>query len=155
MQGNIGTPFRGLRTVLELTVQTVYLSAHTLDLHDSGLEEGYGLDRIDWRGGIFLPAIYVCVFSELESSRSNFRAMASKLYRECSEAVHGNMPKFIAAPAELQFSEDAFKLWHDKADLVALVSTFCLAMRYALDADLSKLEPALRHRLGHLQPSDN
>ena len=76
------------------------------------------------------------------------------IYRECSECVHGNVPKHVPLPSALEFNQEVFELWHSKADIVALILHFGLSLRYLRDLseeDLLDIEPFLVDRLGHLK----
>ena len=158
-QGHYRHAFKGLRLVLELILQTVHLSAHTIDL----LEWLDGRKDTVWSalvsdGGVLSPRYSNVFFAEMKDQVQHFRAIAKKLYRECSETVHGNIPKLIPTPQKLEFSQESFNLWHEKAELLALTTTFVLTMRYLLHIprdDALKLETALICRLGHISAVRN
>ena len=95
-----------------------------------------------------------CSFPSLELHLASYGALAEQVYRECSECVHGNVPKHVPLPDSLAFSQNSFDLWHTKADVVALLFHFVLVMRYLQElspVDIQKLEAALLARVGHVQ----
>lgn len=155
-EGNYRHAFRGLRLVLELILQSVYLSANELLLRD-WLENRADTvwDAItDENEGVFSYRFARAFFPELANDVQDYRKMAAALYRECSECVHGNTPKSIPLPACLEFDQGAFDLWHSKASIVAMTAHFALSLRYLLSVSevyLSDLEHFLSDRLGHLE----
>ena len=78
--------------------------------------------------------------------------MALKVYRECSEYVHGNVNATLNE--QLDFNQEIFESWHEKAKTVQLVAMFSLCARYvavANDPTRSTLEPVLIEYLGHIR----
>lgn len=154
VQGHYRHAFKGLRLVLELLIQAVHLSAHTLDLHewlDSRKDTTWSV--LVGENGVFSKRYADAFFPELRDHTAHFCSIAQELYRECSEVVHGNTPRHIPAPVDLEFSRETFELWHDKADMVALVINFILAMRYLQHLPIQNtetLEGQLLSRLGHI-----
>jgi hypothetical protein len=154
VQGHYLHAFKGLRLVLELLLQSVHLSVHTLELHE-WLE---GRNDTTWsvlvgEHGVFSKRYADAFFPELRDDVGHWCSIAQELYRECSEVVHGNVPRHIPAPFDLAFSHESFELWHDKADMVAFTSHFVLTMRYLhhLPAQsIGNLEGQLLSRLGHI-----
>ena len=109
---------------------------------------------VDRENGVFSMRFARCFFPSLEPHLAPYGALAEQVYRECSECVHGNVPKHVPLPDSLAFSSSSFDLWHAKADVVALLFHFVLVMRYFAElagADVQKLEAALLARVGHVQ----
>lgn len=152
--GHYQHAFKGLRLVLELTLQTVHLSAHTLDLH----EWLAGRKDTNWSelmadNGVFSKRYADAFYPDLRDHVAHFRGLSERLYRECSEAVHGNVRKHIPMPDGLQFDRESFKIWHDKADIMAMAVTFALVLRYLhqISTPSARLhEPAVMQYLGHI-----
>ena len=154
VQGHYRHAFKGLRLVLELALQAVHLSVYTLELHEwlDGRKDTVW-NAIVADDGIFSKRYADAFLPDLRDDVGHFRSIAQELYRECSEAVHGNVPRHIPAPADLEFSHETFELWHDKADMVALTANFVFSMRYLqhLPAEGTELlEGQLLSRLGHI-----
>ena len=154
-QGQYREAFKGLRLVIELTLQTIYLSANRLELQEwlEGRKDTVWNTLVDDENGVLSVRYARAFFPDLEDSVANYRAMAKMLYRECSECVHGNMPQHISVPDVLEFKQDSFALWHNKAESTALVLSFTLAVRFCRELgrdSLSAVEVALLDRLGHL-----
>lgn len=155
-QGHYRHAFRGLRLVLELVLQSVYLSANELLLREwlDNRADTVWNAIIDKDEGIFSQRFAKAFFPELTKDIQHYREMAVKLYRECSECVHGNVPICIPLPASLEFDQAVFDLWHSKASIVALIGHFALSLRYlpvVSESNISSLEQTLSDRLGHLE----
>lgn len=154
-QGHYRNAFKSLRLVLELTLQAVLLSSNELKLRE-WLENRVDTSWsaiIDEKEGVFSPRFAKGFFRHLEVHVKHYAGMAVLLYRECSESVHGNMPKHITLPPNLGFDVEVFGLWHGKANLLALVANFCLVLRYFEDLssdDRRKLSSFVATRLGHI-----
>jgi hypothetical protein len=103
--------------------------------------------------GVFSKRFARAFCPDLESHVLRLGGVARKVYRECSECVHGNTPKSVPLRSELGFDQPVFEIWHSKADLVAFVAHFALAMRYLTELDkesLAALEGFLVDRVGHI-----
>jgi hypothetical protein len=155
-QGHYRHAFKGLRLVLELTLQSVHLSTHEIELREwlQNRKDTIWSALVDRENGVFSIRFARSFFPSLEQHVAYHLALAAQVYRECSECVHGNVPKHIPLPDSLAFSQSSFDLWHAKADIVALLYHFTLAMRYLQElnqADVAKLEATLIARLGHVQ----
>lgn len=154
-QGYYRHAFKGLRLVLELILQTVYLSSNELCLRewlDNRTDTVWSL-IVDDDNGVFSHRFAQAFFPGLSGHVQHYRGLAKSIYRECSECVHGNTPRHIPLPSSLNFNQEVFELWHSKANLVALVSQFALSLRYLSDLterEATELEPSLSDRLGHI-----
>jgi hypothetical protein len=155
-QGHYRHAFKGLRLVLELILQAVSLSTNELLLREwlDNRADTIWSAITDKQEGVFSDRFAKAFFPELIKHVQNYREMATKVYRECSECVHGNTPKCIPLPSCLEFDQEVFDLWHSKASVVALIAHFVLSLRYLLDlaeTDVSDLEHFLSDRLGHVE----
>ena len=155
-QGHYRHAFKGLRLVLELTLQTAKLSTNEIELREwlQNKKDTVWSAIIDSQNGVFSLRFARCFFPSLEMHLASYGALAEQVYRECSECVHGNMPKHVPLPDSLTFSVDTFDLWHTKAGAVALIFHFILAMRYLLElssSEIQSLEATLLDRVGHVQ----
>jgi hypothetical protein len=155
-QGHYRHAFKGLRLVLELTLQAGHLSIHELELREwlQSEKDTIWATLVNRDNGV-LSARYVrSFFPALEKHVAYHLTLAEQVYRECSECVHGNIPKHIPLPDSLVFSQQSFDMWHAKADIIAMLCHFMLVLRYLKELhqnDTSKLESLLIARLGHIQ----
>lgn len=156
-QGQYRNAFKGLRLVLELCLQGVYLSTNLLML-DEWLRNAIGTTwsiLVDKDEGLFSKRFCTAFFPEISEHVYNFNAVAQSLYRELSECVHGNVPFYIPLPTTIELDVKTFNLWHKKAETVRLVSQFAMSMRYLKglsEEDRAKLEMPLNDALGHIEP---
>jgi hypothetical protein len=154
-QGHYRQAFKGLRLVLELALQAIYLSANELRLRE-WIDNRIGTiwnNIFEGDDAVFSARFSEAFFSELSPHIKTYGQLAKNLYRECSECVHGNTPKYVPLPSSLTFDQSVFDLWHSKAEIMAVVTHFALALRYLNElpeADISRLEPFLADRIGYL-----
>ncbi len=154
-QGQYRDAFRGLRLVIELTLQIVHLSANLIDRQEwiAGTADTVWSRLVDDQTGVLSARYTRAFFPDLEYSVATYREMARKLYRECSECVHGNLSNRLLVPEGLEFSQASFTLWHQKVETAALVLHFSLAARFChalAPRSVARLEVVLRDRLGHM-----
>jgi hypothetical protein len=79
--------------------------------------------------------------------------MAQKVYRECSEYVHGNLSVQSKVPESLIFNENLFDEWHSKAETIKRVLLFSLCLRYILHVQpeqLHRVESVVLEEFGHI-----
>lgn len=167
--GQYRNAFKGLRLVLELTIQGIYLSSNLVELNEwlrgvrdtkwailigspqePGTEESAASER-----GPFTKRFCDAFFPELRGYAPTFATMARTLYRELSETIHGNVPREIPVSPSLEFDQDTFDLWHKKAESVRLIGLFCLTCRYAAlmeESERAAIESGVVEQLGHIEP---
>lgn len=157
MLGQYRQSFAGLRLSLELSLATIYFSAYEFHFREW---QSDGRD-INWAAlasnedGVLSTNFIKAFFPELRDSVAHHRELAQRVYRECSEYVHGNASTHRNLPKEIEFSPDAFASWHQKADVIRLVVTYALSARYLEfldDAARSSLSAAILDQLGFLAP---
>ncbi|MEA2239005.1 MAG: hypothetical protein QOC81_3729 [Thermoanaerobaculia bacterium] len=146
--------FFSLRLFLELALGSIYYSTREFEYRKwaSGeLDSSWTAFTSPDSGP--LSKAHVRMFLEpLAEESANYREIACKAYRECSEYVHGNMLTHIA-DSPLAFQGALFEKWHTLADAAALATSYALAARYTpilSPAALVPLESALLSQLGHI-----
>jgi hypothetical protein len=154
-QGQYCNAFKGLRLVLELTIQGVYLSANLVELNEwlrNSLDTNWST-LMDSNKGPISARFTDSFYPDLAGHVDSFSTMARTLYRELSETIHGNIPKHIPLPSSFAFDEDTFELWHRKAATVRITCLFCLAVRYLTTMSEEKrgiVENSVTEQLGHI-----
>jgi hypothetical protein len=148
--------FKGLRLTLELSLQMIRLSAHEMELREWLQSRKDTIwDRLtDEEEGVFSFRFARAFFPQMEGHMKHHRALASQLYRECSECVHGNIPSHIPLPPALEFAQASFDLWHEKAAITAMLANLAFALRYVPELDkaaIGTLETLLLDRLGYIE----
>jgi hypothetical protein len=148
--------FMSLRLFLELGMATVFYSANELLLRlwYSGSIDVNWKQLINTDNGVFSIQFANAFTPSLSLSGQHYSAIAEKVYRECSEYIHGSCLSFNSLPDKLFFDESTFKDWFEKAKTVKLVMTFALTTRYLGTIDKSfvpAIEPIILDELGHLE----
>jgi len=154
-QGQYRNGFKGLRLVLELGMQCVYLSSDLVQRQEwlKGEKDTNWTTLVDHQEGPLSTRFCRAFFPELSEHSGHYRELAKTLYRELSECIHGNTPSHIPLPSGLEFSQDTFELWHTKAGSVRLVMHFAFTLRYLRTLPELKrrnIEPVLIEQLGHI-----
>jgi hypothetical protein len=154
-QGQYRNSFKGLRLVLELILQGIYLSANLVLLEEwlGGEADTVWQAILHQENGIFARRFCRAFLADVIDEIDAFKSLAETLYREMSECTHGNVPKRIPLPTKVAFDEPTFQLWHQKAGTLRLLVNFALAMRYLEvlnDEEIGLIGPILMDQLGHL-----
>jgi hypothetical protein len=155
-QAQYRNAFKSLRLVLELTLQGLYLSAHLVTLNEwlTSHADTSWATLMDNEKGVFSRRYCRAFFPELIDNVGAFKGLSETLYREMSECTHGNVPNRIPLPNVIEFHEETFKLWHEKAETLRYVINFVLTLRYynELNNDLRAiLEPVIIGQLNHIE----
>jgi hypothetical protein len=155
--GQYRNGFKGLRLVLELILEGVYLSANLVALSEwlSNQRDTIWAAVIDRENGVLSKPFCRAFYPELAGQAIQLNTIAATLYRELSECTHGNVPNKIPLPDQLTFHEETFLLWHEKAKTVRYVATFTLTMRYFNELGASAVDlvkPLILEQMGHIEP---
>ena len=156
-QGQYRNAFSGLRLVVELCLQGVYLSSNLL-LIDEWFRrdlDTHWASIVDEENGVFSSRFCRAFFPEVEGHTKSFLSIAKTVYRELSECIHGNVSSHIPLPTAIAYDKESAKVWHEKAETVQLIVNFALAMRYLKNLNgeqQSKLESQLLDTIGHIKP---
>ena len=130
--------FMGLRFFLERTLVAILFSANEIELNlwkigerDTYWNEVAGVDKNTKEvQGVFSPKFCKAFFPELKNEVPPFHAITLKVYRECSEFVHGNKIVIDRIPNELEYSKDLFYEWNTKANTIKRIILFSFCLRY-------------------------
>jgi hypothetical protein len=155
-QGQYRNGFKSLRLVLELVLQAIYLSANLVPLSEwlSNARDTAWSALSNVENGVLSNNFAKAFFPELSEHVRGVNTLATTLYRELSECIHGNVPKHIPLPNELRFDEKTFELWHAKLETVRSIAIFALTMRYVPEMPrdvLNSVETSITEELGHLE----
>lgn len=134
--------FMSLRLFLELGLACIYFSAHEylLRLWLSGNNDLNWKQLINNDSGVFSKQFATAFTPSLSDDSAHYGSLAEKVYRECSEFIHGNRNTFKTLPASIQFDEPTFRIWFEKAKTIRLVLTFALTIRYLGTIDKEQVE---------------
>ncbi len=154
-QGQYRQAFMALRLAFELALAAVRFSANEFEFRKwqhSGADIVWKV-LIDADTGVLSKQFVRAFAEELLEQVDLYRDLAERLYRECSEYVHGNADTQVSLSDGLAFSKETFAAWHEKAEAFCQGVTFAVCVRYLSDTskDLKlEMEPIVMDRLGHL-----
>jgi len=147
-QGMYQQAFMGLRFFLERTFVAVLFSTNELELNlwklgerDTYWNEVASKDpKSKEIIGIFSSRFCKAFFPELDTELQHYYSMSIKVYRECSEYVHGNKSIIDKIPNTFEYSEELFNEWNDKADTIKQVVLFVFCLRYLKNLNQNQIE---------------
>jgi hypothetical protein len=137
--------FSGLRFFLERSLVAILFSSQEIELKlwEKGERDTYWTEIIDENKGIFSHRFSNAFFPDLKDEIKHFRSLTQKVYRECSEFVHGNNSAIQSLPDTLEYNKILFDSWHNKANAIGRIILFALNLRYLKhisEEDFKKLE---------------
>jgi hypothetical protein len=124
--------FVSLRLFLELFLTGIQFSAKEIDLR-MWLKNSRD---ISWQSlsdpdtGVFSSDFLGAFDERFSENGRQYRTMANRVYRECSEYVHGNFSTHEDIPVSLEFNETLFTAWHEMAETMQLLVVFAYSARY-------------------------
>jgi hypothetical protein len=156
VQGFYRQAFSSLRLFMELTLAGIQLSANEFDMRlwFAGKKDTNWNAILDLDKGVFAKNFVEAFCSELIEESKHIRSTSEKLYRECSEYVHGNHAASLTLPEGVAFSKPSFLLWSEKAKSTFLVIHYALSVRYIKELKkdfFEKIEPVLNDEIGHIK----
>lgn len=137
--------FSGLRFFLERSLVAILFSSQEIELKlwEKGERDTYWSEIMDENKGIFSHRFSNAFFPDLKDEIKHFRNLTQKVYRECSEFVHGNNSAIQSLPDNLEYNQLLFNNWHNKASSIGRIILFTLNLRYLKhlsEEDFKKLE---------------
>ena len=133
--------FSGLRFFLERSLVSINFSAQEIELKlwEKGSRDTYWSEIMDENNGVFSSKFTQAFFPELKDEINHFKSLTKKVYRECSEYVHGNNSAILALPENLEYSPLLFNEWHNKFHSISRIILFTLNLRYAKGLSIEDL----------------
>jgi len=121
-----------LRLFFELSLSGILFSAHEIDAHLwlKGQKDSNWAAISSNETGVFSKAFVGAFFEDMKEYCPQYLAMATTVYRECSEFVHGNRASFEGIDSQINFHQDILDSWLDRADTVRLLVKFAFLTRY-------------------------
>ena len=154
--GLYNSAFMGLRFFLERSLVAIIMSAKEIELRtwEIGDRDTYWSEIVDDNNGIFSMKFSKAFFIELSDETKHFKAIAEKVYRECSEFVHGNISTLGKTPHTLEFDEKLYHEWHNRARTIKrlIIFVFCLRYLKELNSEEKKVvEASIHNEFSHLE----
>lgn len=152
--------FVGLRFFLERSLVAILFSANEIEfkLWEKGERDTYWSELMDENTGVFSHKFSRAFFPDLKDELKHFKIITEKVYRECSEYVHGNNSALVTIPEILKFDDILIKEWHKKSKIIQRIILFAFNLRFANSIpaeDLKKLEDLNIENFGHIRPIQN
>jgi hypothetical protein len=149
--------FISLRFFFERTLVAIMFSSKEIDfrLWQKGERDTYWSEIMDEDNGIFSHKFCRAFFPELKDESKHYKILSQKVYRECSEFVHGNLSVQDKIPETLQFSESLLQEWHTKSNTIrrSIIFVFCVRyLRYLNSDSLKAAESVILEEFGSLAP---
>lgn len=146
-----------LRLFLELSLCCVLFSAHEIDTRRwlKGQKDSNWGAIISNENGVFSKQFVGAFFENMKEFGGQYRALAEKLYRECSEYVHGNRHSYEGIDAQISFNEGTFDSWIERADTARLVVKFsclCRFLSHCSADERAQIEALAMENFGDLPP---
>lgn len=154
-QGYYRHAFSSLRLNFELCLSAIFFSTNEFLLRRWERDEC----DIHWEmlmdpdKGLFSKDLVQAFHEGAEERRAHYHLIAKKVYRECSEYVHGNSHTHKVLPRDLEFSKENLLSWCEKASSIKMVILYCFYVRYLADMDDSKkviIQDLFIETLGHI-----
>lgn len=147
--------FISLRFFFERTLVAFLFSSKELDLRlwQRGERDTYWNEIVDDDKGVFSNSFCRAFFLDLKDESIHYKNMTKKVYRECSEYVHGNLTVQDKIPETLEFNEFLFLEWHAKANTIRRIVLFVFCLRYLNFIKVNSLkgmEAIIIEEFGHL-----
>lgn len=155
-QGFYRQAYSSLRFFVEHTHAALFFSSREMELRlwKLGQQDILWSTIVDEEQGFFSKKFFRAFSPFLLDEMPYFRDVAKKLYRECSEFIHGNFSTYNVLPENLEYNEAVFKEWHTKAETSRLLIVFSLCARYLGDIsydDKSSLEICIMDYIGYVK----
>lgn len=140
--GNYRHAFSSLRLSFELFTATFYFSAHQMKMHLwlQGHDDLWWSVLTDNDKGVYSHDFMKAFNPSLGPYRSQYSALASTVYRECSEYVHGNPATHEDTALVIAYDRKRSQSFHDKVATVRLCILFQFVSRYLPDLNDSEKE---------------
>lgn len=137
ISGNYRHAHTSLRLFMELFMAAIYFSAHEIKLRNWLSNESDS--DIKWSTissgefGIFSSKFIRAFCPDMQSFGEQYRAIACKVYRECSEFVHGNIGTQKFTDANINYDPNILNDWMERVEGVRLCFIFLFFARYIED----------------------
>lgn len=144
-----------IRLFLELFLNAILFSAHEIEcrLWIAGKKDTNWASIVSADTGVFSVQFTGVFLPGTEELCRQYRVMAEKLYRECSEFVHGNKKSFASKDQSISFQEERLSEWLDRVETAIAIVTFAFLVRYVgsfTTEQRARLEHVIKDRFGHV-----
>ncbi|GGJ83745.1 hypothetical protein [Deinococcus aquiradiocola] len=154
--GYLRPSYFSLRFFLEHSLWALCLSTSQIDYRNwvkGNLDFNWGFVQEHDRS-VTSKAFAAAYLPEFEIESGTYREYSARMYRECSEFVHGNYKIYKEVHSEEDFDVKSLTRWKARAQLVFVVVTFFISLRFlnSLNSDTIKENSHLvMDHLGHIE----
>ncbi|KRB86586.1 hypothetical protein ASE00_07820 [Sphingomonas sp. Root710] len=153
--GNYRHAFSSLRLAFELFTAAIYFSANQMKMRlwIQGHDDIWWSTLTDPEKGVYSHNFMKAFNPSLRDYRSQYSSLASTVYRECSEYVHGNPGTHEDTDLVVAYDSNRSKIFHDKVATVRLCILFQFVSRYLPELSSSgkeAVEPLVLESFGDL-----
>ena len=155
VSGNYRNASKSLRLFFELGTSAIFFSAYRIKLRNwfTGQQDVNWKATADEETGLFSNQFISPFTKELAKNAKQYREIASRVFRELSEYVHGNFGTFQNSDETHKIDNDIVKVWFERCEAVQICLLYSYACRY-LGTENQKFRDEVEHifidRLGHL-----
>jgi hypothetical protein len=154
----------GLRLFFEMIMACFLFSTNEIDfkLWERNAKDINWQELIDQNKGVFSNNYCKAFNEELAGHIKPFLTIATTVYRECSEYVHGNLHTHQKIPSHIKFDKEICDDWHQKSKSMYLVIVFLFSLRHLPSFDssmsnnqklityISRAKAIISSELGHI-----
>src|SRR5437762_10572024 len=118
--------------LLELSLASVHFSTNRLELAEwlNGGRDVKWASLADGEQGVLSVRYADAFFPDLRDSVRTYNTIASKIYRELSEFVHGNHKTWGVTTDQIEFNEDAHARWLSNFADASTTVVYALCLRF-------------------------
>jgi len=156
VSGQYRYSFIAQRYFIEQICRFIYLSTNELHLRHwkLGLRDISWGSLIDSDNGILSKVFIRAFYPEIAEEGTHFIKIASKLYRESSEFIHGNFNKIEELPNSIELNYSLLGKWIDFMETSKFITQFLLFMRFSKDIgrqEIHRIEEMAKEELGGIE----
>ena len=121
-----------LRLCLEHCLYAIHMSSNDFYFRrwKAGQEDMKWAAITDGNTGIFSKSFIRAYAPEFEERSAELNGIASNVYRECSEYIHGNYSKLNCLPGQNKFSQDMLSQYISRFQSISYLLSVALVIRF-------------------------
>lgn len=140
-----------LRLCLEHCLYAIHMSSNDFYFRrwKAGQEDMKWAAITDGNTGIFSKSFIRAYAPEFEERSAELNGIASNVYRECSEYIHGNYSKLNCLPGQNEFNQDMLSQYISRFQSISYLLSIALVIRFKEQIVSKGLLPTLENAIMH------
>ena len=140
-----------LRLCLEHCLYAIHMSSNDFYFRrwKAGQEDMKWAIITDGNTGIFSKSFIRAYAPEFEERSAELNGIASNVYRECSEYIHGNYSKLNCLPGQNEFNQDMLSQYISRFQSISYLLSIALVIRFKEQIVSKGLLPTLENAIMH------